>query len=300
LAYLDIFDNFIFGEGECDAVVQIIDRILGTMSSESVGVKQAQMLVYRAIMNGKMGERLGSIDLLDASARDYQKVRDALDKLAEEGQPDMQKTLAQARLGAANIAMVRAEHLKDPKAVLEQRQEAVRLYKEANESAQACGDRLLQVSIFGELSHALALLQEWKDAEQAYSNALEILDELEVENPNAYANDRAWVFVTAGDTHLRKGLKLNDQVEFEKGYTKAEEAIELLQHIALGKFDISLLDAHITAADCAWAESKRLKGAPASSARARAEAHWKSAHEIARQLGEEDIVAEQSIFYNRR
>jgi hypothetical protein len=95
-------------------------------------------------------------------------------------------------------------------------------------------------------------------------------------------------------------LTLNDQVEFGKGYTKAEEAIELLQHIALGKFDISLLDAHITAADCAWAESKRHKGAPASSARARAEAHWKSAHEIARQLGEEGIVAEQSIFYNRR
>lgn len=296
LTYLELFNRYL-SILQLDDVEGIIDRLTATFPPDGA-LEQSRVLLRLAMLKGRKGEHVGDVNLLEASAGDYRQAQKLLEPLPASSAK--QKMLGQAALGSANIFSVWADLVErkepqDGKTSRGLRNRAITFYERALTSALDSGDRIMVITIWGELCHTWALLHEWEKASEARADALDALNALEAEDPGAYARDRAWILNVGADMHLRKGLALESPEDCRIGYRDAVEAVGSLMAVPDGLQDMSY--AEITAGDSAWATATL--DPAAESRREVAREHWRRAAKAAEQLGGEQLVMEESLFYGR-
>ena len=296
LTYLELFNRYL-SILQLDDVEEIINRLALACPPDGA-VEQSRVLLRLAMLKGREGEHFGDVDLLEASAGDYRQAQKLLEPLPTSSAK--QKMLGQAALGSANIFSVWADLMerkepRDGKTAHGLRNRAITFYERALASALDSGDQLMAITIWGELCHTWALLHEWEKASGARTDALDALDALEAGDSGAYAWDRAWILNVGADMYLRKGLALESAEDCRIGYRDAVEAVGSLMGVSDGLQDMGY--AEITAGDCAWATA--MLDPAAESRREVAREHWRRAAKAAEQLGGEQLVIEESLFYAR-
>jgi hypothetical protein len=285
LIYLDIFFRYV-----CDKELETIGSIIAQTPDDG----RATLLIRRAMVSGREAERSEDIGLLEESEEDYLHAQRIVESL--EPSPERLKTLAQAYLGRANIVSTRADLVEDEARAQELRRQAITLYERALEPARGCDDALTLVTIWGELCHTWTLLEEWKHAKEARDEAAATLDKLEDRTSSTYEWDRAWVLNLGANLSLRKGRALSSRACYENGYQEANQATALLEGIPHSR---ELIYYYITAGDCAWGMATLLKGASAEHKRRLAFDNWHKALEAARETGQEQLVTDESVFYEQ-
>jgi len=304
IACVELIGRYVYSTANRRYLVQSITSVLDSDSITLSERQRVQMLLYRAIMLGK----LGKLEELDRVVQDYEQVKRFISQLinSPNSLPEDYKVAARADLGLGNIAVIRAEMLTEPENPHDHRrellQEAVRLYWSATKLARVYGqDVILEVTIYRELSYAYALLRNWAESERCYRVALEILErgKDDVESPEVYAERYAWTLERAIDVHLKKGQSLVSQgsgsqalAEYETAYKLADEEFTVLKRSA-GKSEdliVARVIAHINSGDCLWAMTECPGCDEPPPLKKKACMHWRTALDVAHHLGVLDLA----------
>ncbi len=332
LAYLRCLAPYVGIPGELHTLESLVDNMLQRPAALSER-ERAQLLIYRAGMRGKQssvstGEEKSR--LLGLAEEDYQSAEGIVRNLiAPDGQLEDYRMLARILLGRANIALERSRDALaqgDQVGAQNLGQEAVRLLGDAAEQADKPGlqdippaarrdkgtrpaeqadkpgPQDILISIYGQLCYAHTVWCQWEEAEQSYSKALKVLDDLRASRAildPLYYSDYAWIVGTASHMHLQHAQSLTGKAaldEYAKAYDLAQKEIKVLGGSPVAGDEVELVAVHITAGDCQWAMSEQDPG-KATELRRKACEHWKKAEEIAKRINYPlDSLIEQSPF----
>jgi hypothetical protein len=299
LACLDLVVRFVVAPANHLHLIEAITTDLSTTTADVSDRQRLHLLVYRAILLGKLSEiEDEQSDIrLQAASSDYASAWTLYEEIMQTRGIQLADHWVDARikLGAANLLVREFEELpasarsKEKKRLL---REAVKLYSAAAKAARAYGqDVILEAIIYKELSYTYACLARWLDAEKQYRLALDTLERAaeHIADSQAYMRQRVSVLETAIDMHLTKGRASSagpdsSQAlqEYIVGYDLVQQEIALLQQ---GSHDnLRLIVAYFNAGDYLLAMSK-CANCPVSEASREAIARLQTAYDTAHRLG---------------
>jgi len=289
---LELVGRYLDSPADRRYLVQHITSVLESDAVRLSELQRVQLLVYRAVYRGYLGE-------LSEAAKDYRKARRLIGTRTDP--PEYQQMSARVNLGFGNILRHRA-------GLLSERADQVRRQKwlqkagcfhcRAVELAQAYGrDVILQVNAYKELSLTCAFLQDWDKAEECYNSALRVLkankDRID---PAAYTRCYAEVLERASHVRYEKGdhlVSLNKHsqalAEYKICHTLAQDEIAVLKESS-GESE-GLVIAYLNSGDSLWRMSK-CSDDDVPLLRDQALEDWQTALDMARRLSLSDLERE--------
>jgi tetratricopeptide (TPR) repeat protein len=297
VAYLELIEPYVDTSFERNYLRRYITAMLATRTTILAKQVRAQLLVYRAALLGQLGE-------LPEAQQDYDEVRRVTREIIESGasQPEGYKFAVRVDLGAANIAVQQAQEFtqrKDRAQRTELLHHAIDLYQAAiHITHTVILDPILEVTLYQELNYAHLVLHDWGKAEEAYHQALNVLQtsRRQTHDLEAWILEYAQVLEAASDTHLSKGRYLKTRAncpgataEFKTAHQFARKEIALLKKSFGPDATPYLVYAHMNAGVSLW-ELSRDPDNPDASLRTKARAHWRKALDLATQLHLDEMV----------
>jgi hypothetical protein len=299
LACLDLTAPFVAAPTNHLHLIEAITTHLDTSVVDIFDRQHVQLLVYRAMLQGKLSEiedEPTDFRIQEAS-RDYDSAGALNEKIiqTQSKQETDQRVRARIKLGAANLRMHKVDKMPTSADSPDKQRlllEAVELYLTAAEAARAYNqDIILEAMVYKELSYTYSCLERWPGAEEYYNLALDTLKRGSeyIADSQAYVRQHASTLETASEIHFAKGLAISTGPdsslaleEYIMAYNLAQDEITLLQQAS--RNNLRLIVAYINAGDYLKAMSKCVN-CPIPEATRKATAYWQTAHEEAHRLG---------------